>query len=279
VTTVNKWPTEPGLTESVTPPAAGADQSTARFQESGADGITNPDSSHFVRDTNTRAKYGEADRDNPGTIQFPQNVGEPSAADKTRLQTFGQTLGKPYMPPFPVTLTGHSSAEGDEGLNMRLSEDRARAVSNEIVTAGAQRQPTVVPLGEAGAAATPEWRRVDITINDFEADQTTVAHEFGHMLGLGDQYPTADGGDRDVGTPVAHSALAEKLIPGQQPIVARHSEDIMSNGEAVQPYHYVTFLEVLGKMTGTEGTWDVRPAARSAPGDFTAPAPDGTAAV
>ena len=143
VTTVNKWPTEPGLTESVTPPAAGADQSTARFQESGADGITNPDSSHFVRDTHTRAKYGEADRDNPGTIQFPQNVGEPSDADKARLQTFGQTLGKPYMPPFPVTLTGHSSSEGDEALNMRLSEDRARAVSNEIVSAGAQRQPTV----------------------------------------------------------------------------------------------------------------------------------------
>ena len=278
VTTVNKWPTEPGLTESVTDPAAGADQSTARFQESGADGITNPDSSHFVRDTHTRARYGEVDRDNPGTIRFPQNVGEPSDADKTRLQTFGRTLGQPYMPPFPVTLTGHSSSEGDEALNMRLSEDRARAVSNEIVGAGAQRQPTVVPLGEAGADPTPEWRRVDITVGNFEADQTTVAHEFGHMFGLDDEYPTRDGGTRDVGTAVGHSALAEKLIPGQQPILAHHSEDIMSNGEVVRPHHYVTFMEVLGKMTDTEGTWDIRPNV-SAPGDFTAPAPDGTAVV
>jgi outer membrane protein OmpA-like peptidoglycan-associated protein len=278
VTTVNKWPTEPGLTESVTDPAAGADQSTARFQESGADGITNPDSSHFVRDTTTRARYGEVDRDNPRTIQFPQNVGEPSAADKARLQTFGRTLGQPYMPPFPVTLTGHSSSEGDEDLNMRLSEDRARSVSNEIVSAGAQRQPTVVPLGEAGAGPTPEWRRVDITVGDFEADQTTVAHEFGHMFGLDDEYPTADGGTRDVGTAVGHSPLAERLIPGQQPILAHHSDNIMSNGEVVRPHHYVTFLEVLGKMTDTEGTWDIRPAV-SAPGDFTAPAPDGTAVV
>ena len=279
VTSVNKWPTDPGLTESVSDPASATDdQSTGEFHESGTNGITNPDQNHFVRDTNTRARYGEVDRDNPGTIQFPQNVGEPSAADKARLQTFGRTLGQPYMPPFPVTLTGHSSSEGEEDLNMRLSEDRARTVSNEIVAAGSQRQPTIVPLGEAGAAETPEWRRVDITVGEFVSDQTTVAHEFGHMIGLDDEYPTQDGGARDVGTEVGHSALAQPLIPGQQPIVAHHSEDIMSNGEVVRPAHYVTFLEVLGKMTGTEGTWDVRPNV-SAPGDFTAPAPDGTAVV
>jgi hypothetical protein len=40
----------------------------------------------------------------------------------------------------------------------------------------------------------------------------------------------------------------------------------------------VTFMEVLGKMTGTEGTWDIRPNV-SAPGDTTAPASDGTAVV
>ena len=40
----------------------------------------------------------------------------------------------------------------------------------------------------------------------------------------------------------------------------------------------VTFMEVLGKMTGTEGTWGIRPNV-SAPGDFTAPASDGTAVV
>ena len=118
---------------------------------------------------------------------------------------------------------------------------------------------------------------MEITVGDFEADQTTVAHEFGHMFGLSDEYPTPDGGDRDVGTPVAHSALAERLIPGQQPILAHHNEDIMSNGEVVQPHHYVTFLEVLGVMTGTEGEWDIRPAASHGPGDFPLPAPDGTA--
>jgi outer membrane protein OmpA-like peptidoglycan-associated protein len=277
VTTVNKWPTEPGHRDAVTPPGAAADQSTARFHESGADGIENPDSRHRRRTTASRARYGQVDTDNPGRIQFPQNVTEPSAADKTALRTFGATLGAPDMPPFPITLTAHSSSEGATDLNMRISEDRARNVSNEIVAGGATRQPQVVPVGEAGAGPTPEWRRVDIAVGAFEADQTTVAHEFGHMFGLGDEYPTADGGSRDVGTPARHSALAERLIPGQQPILARHDESIMSNGEVVRPHHYVTFLEVLGTMTGTEGEWDVRPAAVQGPGDFPLPAPDGTA--
>ncbi|NJL85811.1 MAG: hypothetical protein HC886_07285 [Leptolyngbyaceae cyanobacterium SM1_1_3] len=152
---------------------------------------------------------------------------------------------------------------------MRLSEDRARTVSNEIVSAGAKTQPTVTAQGEAGADATPQWRRVDITIGNFESDQTTVLHEFGHMFGLGDEYPTPDGGSRDVGTRVAHSALAETLIPGQQPIVAHHDESIMSNGEVIRPHHYVTFLEALGTMTHTTGQWDVGPGAGpTGPGDF-----------
>ncbi len=278
VTTVNKWPTEPGPSDSVTPPGAAADQSTARFHESGADGIENPDSRHRRRTTASRARYGQVDTDNPGTIRFPQNVSEPSAADKTALRTFGATLGAPDIAPFPVTLTGHSSSEGATDLNFKLSEDRTRKVSDEIVAGGATRQPQNVPLGEAGAGPTADWRRVDIAVGAFEADQTSAVHEFGHMFGLNDQYPTQDGGSRDVGTRVGHSALAERLIPGQQPILARHDEDIMSNGEVVQPYHYVTFLEVLGVMTGTAGEWDVRPAVRG-PGDFPVPAPDGTAVV
>jgi hypothetical protein len=49
----------------------------------------------------------------------------------------------------------------------------------------------------------------------------------------------------------------------------------MSTGEAVKPYHYVTFLEALGTVTGTTGTWGIRPGpggpGRQGPGDFPAP--------
>jgi outer membrane protein OmpA-like peptidoglycan-associated protein len=275
VTSVTKWPTEPGLEESVTPPGATADQSTARFHEGAENGITTPDVDQYSTSTRSRGRYGQVDTDNPGTIRFGQGRSEPTPEDKTKLQNFGKTLGAADMPPFPVTVTGHSSSEGRPERNQVLSEERARNVTNEIVTGGAQRQPTTVGVGATGAAPTPEWRRADITVGTFDSSQTTIAHEAGHMLGLGDEYPTADGGHRDVGTPVAHSALAERLIPGQQPIVAKHSENIMSTGTDVKPHHYVTFLEVLGVMTGTAGHWDIKPAAPV--GDFPTPTPDGTA--
>jgi outer membrane protein OmpA-like peptidoglycan-associated protein len=275
VTSITKWPTEPGLEESVTPPRATADQSTARFHEGAENGITTPDVDNYSTSTGSRGRYGQVDIDNPGTITFPQGSADPSAADKTALQNFGKTLGAPDMPPFPVTVTGHSSSEGRPERNQTLSEDRARNVSNEIVTGGTQRQPASVGVGATGAGPTPEWRRVDITVGAFNSSQTTIAHEAGHMLGLGDEYASADAGSRPVGTPVAHSALAERLIPGQQPILAKHSENIMSTGTDVKPHHYVTFLEVLGVMTGTAGQWDIKPAAPV--GDFPVPAPDGTA--
>ena len=280
VTSVTKWPTEPGLTEAVTPPGA-KDQSTARFQESAAEGIENPDVDKYRRTTGARARYGQVDTDNPTPIAFPLGKAEVPAADKARLQTFGATLGAPEIPPFPVTATGHASSEGTEESNLSLSEERALNVSNEIVKGGAKRQPTVVGEGERGASPTADWRRVDIAVGAFESEQTTILHEFGHMLGLGDEYPTADAGARPVGTRAAHSALAERLIPGQQPIVATHNESIMSTGENIQPHHYVTFLEVLGTMTGTEGEWDVKPgpARGRGPGDFPAPPPGGPVAV
>jgi hypothetical protein len=177
-------------------------------------------------------------------------------------------------------VTGHASAEGEEEKNLRLSEARARNVSNEIVKGGATTTPTSTGKGEEGATEDPAWRKVEIQVKDFTSKQTTVKHEFGHILGLGDEYPTADATPatrRPVGTPVAHSALAQRLIPGQQPILAHHDESIMSNGEEVRPYHYVTFLEALGNMTGTTGTWGIRPGpgpGGRGPGDFPVPGPD-----
>lgn len=192
-------------------------------------------------------------RDNPRRILFEPGSDQVGMDDRARLRTFGATLGAEDIPPFPIALTGHSSAEDLLAeAEETLSERRARNVSSEIVEAGAQHEPSVAAEGDSGAAATPEWRRVDIGVGRFEADQTTVAHEFGHMLGLGDEYPDAAS---DVGKPAAHSTLAERLIPGQQPILKHHDESIMSAGEDVRPPHYATFLEVLGEMTNSTGEW------------------------
>ncbi|HMN99161.1 MAG TPA: OmpA family protein [Miltoncostaeaceae bacterium] len=277
---VNKYPVDSGLSEAMTIPDPGSAQSKGHLAEGSRDegGILGLDRDSHSTSTTDRARYGQVDTDNPGIVFFDQGKSAVTGTDLADLQKFGATLGASDMPPFPVTVTGHASSEGEEKKNLKLSEDRARNVANEIVKAGAKVQPTVVAKGEQGATEDPTWRMVEIDVKDFTSSQTTVVHEFGHILGLGDEYSTADATPptrRPVGTPVAHSALAQRLIPGQQPIVAHESDSIMSTGESVRPYHYVTFLEALGTVTGTTGTWGIRPGpggpGRQGPGDFPAP--------
>jgi outer membrane protein OmpA-like peptidoglycan-associated protein len=276
VTTVHKWPEEPGKTEGVTPPGA-ANKSTAEFHESATNGITTPDVNKFSDTTASQPQYAIVDTDNPTPVMFDLGNAKVRPADKLNIEKFGKTLARPEIPAFPITLTGHASSEGSDESNSVLASDRALAVSNILVPAGAKTQPEIVSLGETGATADPIWRRVDITVGALKNSQETILHEFGHMFGLGDEYPDAGAG-RPAGTPVAHSALAQKLIPGQQPIVATDSDNIMSAGETIRPHHYVTFLEVLGTMTGTEGQWSIGPGLgrpSSGPGDFNVPKPGG----
>ena len=231
------------------------------FHETSADaGITTPDTSHFVRNRQTRSGYQEADDMNPETVYFDSEQSELPAGYQMILQNLGRTLGKAAMPPFPVDVIGHTSSWGQKRHNLTLSEERASSVADAIQSGGPKKRPQAIGKGEDGAGLSSEWRRVDIELGNFESDQTTVVHEFGHIFGLDDEYPSADGsGSREVGDEVAHSQMAQNLIEGQQPVVAHHSESVMSNGEDIQPCHYVTFLEMLGDMTNTTGQWSVGP--------------------
>ncbi|MGD9573091.1 MAG: OmpA family protein, partial [Thermoleophilia bacterium] len=279
------------LQESMTWPAARGDQNPGELHESSRDagGADTPDTNHFSRSTSTRQRYGQVDTDNPGTILFPQGGHTVAPADAARLETFGKTLGAGDIPPFPVTVTGHASAEGEEEKNLTLSRKRADAVAEAIMKGKPHKTPETKAKGEEGALPDdPAWRMVKIEVGTFESDQRTIVHEFGHMIGLDDEYPTADPAnpgdpatERPVGTPTGHSALAERLIPGQQPILAHHDESVLSNGEVARPHHYVTFLEALGTITGTTGTWGIRPAPPKVigPGDFPVPDPDGPVPV
>ena len=134
---------------------------------------------------------------------------------------------------------------------MRLSEARARNVSNEIVKGGAKTTPTSAGKGEEGATEDPTWRMVEIDVKDSRRSRrpssTSSATSSASATSTPRRTPPRPASKRPVGTPVAHSALAQRLIPGQQPILAHHDESIMSNGEEVRPYHYVTFLEALGE--------------------------------
>ncbi len=72
--------------------------------------------------------------------------------------------------------------------------------------------------------------------------QLGAVHEFGHMIGLGDEYGS--------GTKIAHRALVKDALGTE--ISKGTSDDVMSCANRVGKQHDVTFLEALKKATGVD---------------------------
>jgi hypothetical protein len=124
---------------------------------------------------------------------------------------------------------------------------------------GAKREPRISNGGHQPPG--PDERRGEVEILDPPPVlQTVIRHEFGHMIGLGDEYPEVDnetGLNRPAGAATAHSELGRKLMPGQGSIVAMDGDNIMSDGNLIRPHHYVTLLEAIGEISATTGHWRV----------------------
>jgi hypothetical protein len=65
--------------------------------------------------------------------------------------------------------------------------------------------------------------------------QKGAVHEYGHMIGLDDEY-TVDGAIEHAA--MVRSALGTTLVEGS-------SNDIMSGGNTIEKQHYITFLQAL----------------------------------
>ena len=111
--------------------------------------------------------------------------------------------------------------------------------------------------------------------------QIVVAHEAGHMFGLGDEYTAPFSGTGGaLGTPVDGNLGPSQGLPGA---VHENSDSIMSVGDAVRPQHYATFLEAIKAATAMP-EWEFgppipvtapNPALDSIPGQGGVPAPTG----
>ena len=222
------------------------------------------------------------------TFKGAEQPGRPGVADTRSIQT-------------PVVLTGHASATGDPERNMALSEERVASVADFMSRHGFVNVETRVGgtgVGDTEAAGgeRTEDRRVDIVIGSGAA-QPTIAHEFGHAFGLGDEYANtplvSSGLGRDTGTPqmgddATHDTLVKQMVDaGGTPLagaVCEPTDSIMSVGNVVRPQHYATFHASLTEITG-QSPWALGPptgrndplpggaAAVTGPGDFPVPAP------
>ncbi|MDF1516202.1 MAG: OmpA family protein, partial [Anaerolineae bacterium] len=136
------------------------------------------------------------------TVTFAHNSAALSNAAKTTLDTWVATYqgapGNAAANPTQVTIQGYTSASGSEDYNLNLGLQRTEAVRSYIISKGfTNADSRVVEVshgeGEASETSTPvqqeRERRVELIV-DSGAAQVVAAHEFGHAMGLGDEYAT-----------------------------------------------------------------------------------------
>lgn len=107
---------------------------------------------------------------------------------------------------------------------------------------------------ELGTVASSYWTDDSVRI--------TSIHEFGHMIGLGDEYLDKKSNRKD-GDDVRHTKLASKLFPNFV-CKAHDGNSVMSRGSVIGPEHYVTFLEALISITN-DPSWRIIPSVSAPP--------------
>lgn len=198
-------------------------------------------------------------RNTPNPVLFANNDTAVSAADAAKLQFLGTYISRINNPKFDIKIVGHASATGDSAKNLPLSQQRADNVAAALKSGGTgPHNINVSAVGDTGAAKTDDWRKVDIT-SDIPAAwqnmQDVTAHEFGHMIGLDDEYAAGRG-------PLAehHDLVAKAFGKEYADQVAKAGDtdyaSVMEGGNDVRIQHYVTFWEGLVKATETAAVPD-----------------------
>jgi len=189
---------------------------------------------------------------NPSPVYFGSWSTKLPSAYNGKLTSLGTYIKRIGEPKFNITVTGHSSIWGNAADNMKRSQQRADAVANKIKAVGlGPHKLTTAAMGEKGGGWLPRWRKAVIKFGIDPAwrnKQDTQTHEFGHMLGLGDEYRS------DTRKKATHYDLVVKAFGKQyaQQTSTRTAPDassLMDGGSDVRVQHYVTLWSALCETT------------------------------
>lgn len=189
-------------------------------------------------------------------IQFAQNsaVVQPPYVARLRALAEAMRAKNPSDPAVPMVCNGFASAEGGRVHNERLAEQRAEAVASELRAASVPHPVVVSGHGPIGAPNEAANRKVEIAPSTsfettYASNHYSVAeHEFGHALGLPDEYVNNTSGDLGTKqTAFINLARAAGVAPPDQWGDTTASQ--MSGGVDVLPRHSLTIWEALAHMT------------------------------
>jgi outer membrane protein OmpA-like peptidoglycan-associated protein len=170
---------------------------------------------------------------------------------------------------------GRASPEGNAWYNKILSKKRAESVKERVEKDKPEAKKMAITLTGEGADKTDfesdkeNYRRVNVIVvppqefkNQHKRDQITAAHEFGHMIGFGDEY--SEKGDKKFAKKVEGDRPSHyedvKAIMGQaaaDELSMNQTASIMSEGNDIKKGHYAYFLKAIRDLTGKQG-WNIK---------------------
>jgi|GEM_PF-2681483 outer membrane protein OmpA-like peptidoglycan-associated protein len=164
---------------------------------------------------------------------------------------------------FNLQLVGRASSEGSVAYNKKLSQRRIDSVQQALQFPGLGIS-TTEDAGEDEATEDAAFRRVNVGVfiekpKEKSTSQNVAAHEFGHMIGLGDEYVDTTNKDPNIrkkyfgDNPTHYGAIKEMMDEetADQHLI-QDSKSIMSAGNNVQRGHYVIFAAAISRMTAPE---------------------------
>lgn len=177
---------------------------------------------------------------------FASVSGGVQKASQPTVEFLAQYLKALHRPEFKITVTGQDKSSATVATN------RAKVVQSALGALGPHTTTAAGRVDKALAAGDEHKVAFDPAYKDpnFTVDYDVSAHEFGHMLGLPDEYANST---QSVGDKLSTYGLMERAFGNKHAEafgrVTADSASVMHSGDDLQIHHYLYFWDILQTLS------------------------------
>lgn len=221
-------------------------------------GDLDPSTQPFTGSKNTATDEVTRLQRNLPKIHFGNGSSKIDAKYLGDLHYVADYLARMSRPKFDIVVVGRANKSGPEPDNLKISSVRATNTMDKLKALGVTNHGLKARGdGSAGATADGSWRKVDFEISTdpaFSNVQDTTLHEFGHMIGLDDEYQAGRAIQlkhqrqfmrKMLGNEAYGKKQKDKYADEITTVDALQSASVMYSGDEVRAGHYVTMWQSL----------------------------------